>query len=185
MVKNLEISPLTFSDREQAYKIFEEVIPFAYEREGLGFMQKEIESEILHKKQMADASLKENPSDILFFLAKIDGAAAGTISFGKCGEDILKCTDDSFLTVGELGSLFVLPQYHDLGVASALIKALIVHLHNKGIPHFCLDSGYKHAQKRWLRKFGTPHTVAKDYWAPGFDHYIWLCRVEDFIASGD
>ena len=81
----------------------------------------------------------------------------------------------------QLGSLFVLPRYQGQGVGSALISAMVAHLYKQGIEQFFLDSGYKLAQKRWLRKFGEPYKVVKDYWGPDYDHMIWLCKVIDFI----
>jgi len=62
-------------------------------------------------------------------------------------------------------------------VGSALINAMVAHLYKQGLDQFCLDSGYKRAQKRWLRKFGEPYKVVKDYWGPDIDNMIWLCKV--------
>ena len=66
---------------------------------------------------------------------------------------------------------------------SSLIQAMMNELHDRGIDHFSLDSGYKEAQCRWIRKFGEPYLVAKDYWGPGKDHMIWLCQVKDFVKT--
>lgn len=66
---------------------------------------------------------------------------------------------------------------------SALIHAMIAHLAEQGVDRFCLDSGYKRAQKMWLRKFGAPYMVVQDYWGPGSDHLIWLRNVVDFVVG--
>jgi GNAT superfamily N-acetyltransferase len=135
----------------------------------------------VHKKHLLDASLGLTASDVYFLIAKLDDTVVGTISFGPCGEDIKKCTENQLDNIGELGSLYVLPRHQGQGVGSLLINAIVAHLYEQGIDQFCLDSGYKRAQKRWLRKFGEPYKVVKDYWGPDYDHMIWLCKVSDFI----
>jgi GNAT superfamily N-acetyltransferase len=137
----------------------------------------------VHKKHLLDASLGLTASDVYFLIAKLDDTVVGTISFGPCGEDIKKCTENQLDNIGELGSLYVLPRHQGQGVGSLLINAIVAHLYEQGIDQFCLDSGYKRAQKRWLRKFGEPYKVVKDYWGPDYDHMIWLCKVSDFIEE--
>jgi GNAT superfamily N-acetyltransferase len=80
-----------------------------------------------------------------------------------------------------LGSLYVLPHFQGKGVGSALIQSMITFLHELGVEQFCLDSGFKSAQKRWLRKFGEPYKIAKDFWGEGSDHMVWLCQVTDYV----
>lgn len=183
MINDLLISNPTQADVKAAYQIFETAISDAFEKEGLGFLREEIHREITHKKYLLDASLDKPDSDIYFLIAKQDETVVGTISFGPCGEDIKKCTENQLQSVGELGSLYILPGYQGQGVGSALINAMVAHLSKQGIDQFCLDSGYKRAQKRWLRKFGVPYKVVKNYWGPDSDHMIWLCKVIDFIKE--
>ena len=121
-----------------------------------------------------------NPdSEVHFLVAKIDNRVIGTISFGPCGSDIKKCTNNELDAIGELGSLCVLPDFQGKGVGSALIHAMIKYLAELGVRYFCLDSGYQQAQRKWLRKFGEPYRIAKDYWGKGLDHMVWLYRVVD------
>lgn len=181
MIHDLLISRLTHDDLEMTYQLFEIAVPDAFEKEGLGFLKEDINAEVIHKRHLLDTSLDQQESDINFLIAKLDGKVVGAISFAPCGEDIKKCTENELQSVGELGSLFVLPSHQDKGIGSALISAMMEQLHKQGIDQFCLDSGYKRAQKRWLRKFGMPYKVAKDYWGPEADHMIWLCKVSDFI----
>lgn len=183
MVNGLVISNPTQADIKLVYQLFETSIPIAFENEGLGHSKADIHKEIEHKKHLLDKSLEltDSHTNIFFLIAKLDETVVGTISFGSCGEDIKKCTENQLEDVGELGSLFVLPHLQGLGVGSALISAIVAHLYKQGIKQFCLDSGYKLAQKRWLRKFGEPYKVVKDYWGPDYDHMIWLCNVIDFI----
>lgn len=180
MINGLVITNLIQADLESTFQVFETSIPDAFEKEGLGLSKEVIHKEIEHKKYLLDASLDSADSDIYFIIAKLEDTVIGTISFGSCGEDIKKCTENSLDDIGELGSLFVLPRYQGQGVGSALINAMVAHLYKQGISQFCLDSGYKRAQKRWLRKFGEPYKVVKDYWGPDYDHIIWLCKVIEY-----
>lgn len=167
------------ADIKAAYRVFEASIPDAYEKEGLGHLKEDIHREIEHKKHLLDDSMSSPNSKPYVLLAKHEETVVGTISFGPCGEDIKKCTGNQLDRIGELGSLYVLPSFQGQGVGSALIHTLLTYLSEQGIEQFCLDSGYKRAQKKWLRKFGEPYKVVKDYWGPGFDHMIWLCKVHD------
>lgn len=181
MIHNLVISYPTQADAKSAYQVFEISISDAFEKEGLGHLEEEIHSEVIHKKHLLDSYLELLDSNLNFLIAKLDDRVVGTISFGPCGVDIKKCTENQLENIGELGSLYILPDYQGQGVGSTLIIAMIRHLEKQGIEQFCLDSGYKRAQKRWVRKFGTPYKVVKDYWGPGSDHMIWLCSIKDFI----
>jgi hypothetical protein len=54
-------------------------------------------------------------------------------------------------------------------------------LEKKGIEEFCLDSGYKSAQKIWINKFGNPQYHLKDYWGKDADHMVWRIQVKDVL----
>ncbi|KLU64247.1 acetyltransferase (GNAT) family protein [Desulfosporosinus acididurans] len=178
MINGLVISILTQAEIRGASLVFETTIPDAFNNEGLGHRQEDIHREIAHKKQLLKSSLDKSNYPLCFMIAILNGTVIGTISFGSCGEDIKKCTENQLNDIGELGSLFILPPYQGQGVGSELINTMLKHLSKQGIEWFCLDSGYKNAQKRWLRKFGEPHKVVKDYWGSNYDHMIWLCRVK-------
>lgn len=182
LIHNLIISSPTQADLKSAYQVFDASIPEAFEKEGLGHLQEDIAREIEHKKHMLDESMNLT-TDIYFLMAKLDQTVVGTISYGPCGEEIKKCTNNQLVNIGELGSLFVLPHYQGQGIGSELIHAMVASLSERKIDQFCLDSGYGHAQKRWLRKFGEPFKVAKDFWGPNLDHMIWLCKVIDFTQQ--
>ncbi|MGC7871998.1 GNAT family N-acetyltransferase [Desulfosporosinus sp. SYSU MS00001] len=178
MIKGLVISNLTQAEIRGASLVFETTIPDAFNNEGLGHRKEDILREITYKKQLLESSLDKSSLSIYFMIAKLNETVIGTISFSSCGEDIKKCTENQLNNIGELGSLFILPPYQGQGVGSELINTMLKHLSEQGIDWFCLDSGYKIAQKRWLRKFGEPYKVVKDYWGPNYDHMIWLCRVK-------
>ncbi|MGN8772301.1 GNAT family N-acetyltransferase [Paenibacillus barengoltzii] len=195
MVENFVIVPLTAEDREQACRVFEQTIPEAFAAEGLGHLIEDIREEVDGKRKLVNAALgaasSSDPhgkgktageSPVLFLVAKIGREVVGTISFGPCGKETRDCTQHALDEVGELGSLYVLPANQGQGIGAALIEAMAKALQERGIEQFCLDSGYKRAQQKWLRKFGEPYVVAKDYWGPGQDHMVWLCQVEDYAV---
>ena len=136
-----------------------------------------VEDEIESKKKVLESALNKDKTGIIVLIAKVNDEVVGTISFGPCSEAIRQCTNDKFSNVGELGSLFILPKYQDKGIGSTLIEEMISYLEKRGIKEFCLDSGYKDAQKRWCRKFGNPYKIVKDYWGPGIDNMVWLCKI--------
>ena len=179
-MKDLLIVRPTKKDINSAYDVFEASITDAFEKEGLGHLKEDILKEIQYKKDLLNFSVDNTDSEVCFFVAKMDGKVIGTISFGPCGDDIKKCTNNQLSTVGELGSLYVLPNYQGKGVGSSLISAMIEYIYKIGVEQFCLDSGYKRAQKRWLRKFGEPYKIAKDYWGEEADFMIWLCKTIDY-----
>lgn len=173
----LSIVPLTEDDISPVSDLYKIAITDAFESEGLGHLQGDIQQEIEFKIRMAAASLNPPNSDTWFWVARIDGRVVGTISYAPCGEDIRVCTGNQLDAVGELGSLYVLPEYQGQGIGSALIAMLMVFLREQGITQFCLDSGYRRAQTRWLRKFGETYVIVKDYWGPDSVHMVWLCTV--------
>ncbi|MNO47913.1 Acetyltransferase (GNAT) family protein [compost metagenome] len=176
-MNHFTIAALTVSDYKSTCRVFEESISDAFDQEGLGHLQEDIQSEITHKKQMALSSLDQANSDTYFLIAKLDENVVGTISYGPCGEAIQICADHQLDHLGELGGLYVMPGYQGQGIGSALIREMMNFLKKEGIEQFCLDSGYKRAQLKWQRKFGEPYTVVQDYWGPDSIHMVWLCKV--------
>lgn len=176
---SLSITPLASGDIPSVSAVFKLTIADAFEREGLGHLQADIRQEIETKIKMTYAALNPQDTDVYLWVARAGEAVVGTVSYAPCGEDIRDCTDNRLAAVGELGSLYVLPAYQGQGVGSALIEEVLDCLRERGISEFCLDSGYKRAQARWLRKFGTPYTAVQDYWGPDSVHMVWLCSVRD------
>ena len=181
MMNHLSIAKPAKEDTQAAFDVFEASIIDAFEKEGLGDLTNDMACEIDSKKNLLTSSLENANSGISFLVAKMNGRLIGTISFGPCGSEIKKLTRGKLESIGELGSLYVLPGFQGKGVASALIHSMMQRLHQFGIEQFCLDSGYMHAQKKWLRKFGKPYHIAKDYWGKDRHHMIWLCRVIDYV----
>lgn len=177
---NEEVEVIEFSSNffEKTLNVFKYTMPKAFE-DSEGILEQEtLEHELASKKQLMELSLVEGSKEVIFFIARYNDKIIGVISYGKCSEAIKECTNNELAHLGEIGSLFVLPEYQGKGIASKLINTVIDYLKEKGIREFCLDSGYKQAQKKWLNKFGTPYKVVKDYWGPEIDNIIWLCKID-------
>ncbi|MGQ7885606.1 GNAT family N-acetyltransferase [Paenibacillus sp. WC2504] len=182
MNKVIEINELALSDMDLAYQVFRRSIPNAFEQEGLVALTEVIAREIEGKRRMLHDALHTVGEAVRFLVARMDDNIVGVISFGPCNDDIIKCTDGRLKNVGELGSLYVLPEYQGRGIGSALIRAMANKLAEQGIDSFCLDSGYRHAQAKWLNKFGQPYTTVQDYWGPGSGHMVWFCKVANYVG---
>lgn len=183
MTQETIIQTLTVADKEQAKSLFEISITDVFQRENLGHLMQTCHDEIDYKRRLIDDALGEKKLGFTFWVAIQGGKLIGIISFGPCGEDIRRVSHDALLHLGELGSLYVLPEYQNQGLGSALIKAMVTDLWSRGIVEFCLDSGYPSAQKRWKQKFGKPIIEIKDYWGTGMPHCVWHCHCETVLQS--
>jgi GNAT superfamily N-acetyltransferase len=175
---NVTISKLNYGDKKETLKLFEITIKSAFAEQGVGHLTEIIAEEVENKMRMMKSFLEGN-TEYLFLIAKLEGKVVGAISFGKCGNIIQECCSLEINPAGELGSLYVLPEYQHKGIGSKLINSMMIHLRQSEVENFCLDSGFKKAQAKWTKKFGQPYKVMKDYWGEGTNHYIWYCRVKD------
>lgn len=178
MKKTIIVVPTTGEENE-IENLFKITIKTAFEEQGVGHLSEFIEEEVRTKMQMVN-NFWEGNNEYYFLVAKIGESLVGAISFGCCGNIIRQSCEGQLNDVGELGSLYVLPKYQGQKIGSKLINSLILYLKQNQIENFCLDSGFKKAQKRWIRKFGQPYKIMKNYWGPNSDHFIWYCKVNDF-----
>lgn len=183
MGKEITIRNARLSDAGLACRVFDAAIPEAFEQEGLGHLIEDIADELAKKRKVLQACLGEDSVSCWFLVALHRDNIIGTISYGPCGEDILNCTGNALGNVGELGSLYIMPEYQGQGIGSALIRAAANRMAGQGIRRFSLDSGYRIAQQKWLNKFGKPYAVVPNYWGPESAHMVWLCEVKDYIGS--
>lgn len=181
MREEIIISKPEEADLISGCEVFEKSIRDTFLREGLQDLKELMLEEIEFKKSSLRNSVMEKETDTCFLVAKKNDLVIGTISYGPCGKEIRDCTENGLDHLGELGSLYVHPEYQEMGVGRLLILALVHDLNQRGIEAFCLDSGYKSAQKKWINKFGTPYRIVKDYWGEGGDHMIWVCKTADYL----
>jgi len=182
------------ADEPSAQLLFKLSITDAFVQEGLLDNEADIAHEISHKSGLLRAALEAEdegieahsgllasgvPSQPIFLIAESEGEVLGTVSFGPSGEKARELSEGRLNGIGELGSLYIRPDYQNLGIGSLLIAAMMQVLRARRIDSFCLDSGYGRAQRRWRRKFGEPYVWAENYWGPGAHHAVWHCRVDE------
>lgn len=114
-------------------------------------------------------------------MAELDNKIIGTIEFGPSSDLINACTSQKLKHVMELGTFFVHPLYQRRGVGNMLLKTIYQEMSNYGVTEFCLDSGYREAQKLWRKKLGEPDYLLKNYWDAGCDHMIWRVDLKSVI----
>ena len=119
-----------------------------------------------------------------YFLIALNGdKIIGSVEYGPVSDLIIKCTNNAYKGLLEVGTVFVHPDFQRKGVGNVLLNAIYSTLHENEIEEFCLDCGYNRAQKVWKKKFGDPDYLLKDYWDKGNDHMIWRIKVSDCITE--
>ncbi|KFN01350.1 N-acetyltransferase [Bacillus clarus] len=182
---NLEVRRPNAKDRDELHVFFRTVITDTYAKEGLLELMDDIENEIETKKRYLQSDFDSNGKNRYFLLAinKAYDKIIGTIEIGPASTVINSCTGGVLKDLYEIGTVFVLPEYQRKGIGSLLLNAMLFTLLGKGIMEFCLDSGYKNAQKIWQSKFGEPNYLLKDYWSKSNHHMIWRKSIRDLSIS--
>ncbi|WP_026679237.1 GNAT family N-acetyltransferase [Fictibacillus gelatini] len=178
---NIEVRRPRIEDRDELHQFFRTVVTDTFRKEGLSALVADIENEIESKKQYLQYDLDSNGKERYFLIAcdKNDNKIIGSIEHGPASSLMINCTNGRLKGVPEIGTVFVLPDFQRRGIGSLLLNVMFLTLLNRGINEFCLDSGYKTAQKIWKKKFGAPDYLLKNYWGEGQDHMIWKRRTAD------
>ncbi|WP_420540229.1 GNAT family N-acetyltransferase [Paenibacillus polymyxa] len=180
-MNDVEIRRPKVKDAEKLNELFRIVITDTFAKEGIGSKLEDIEDEIETKRAYLESDL-ESHGEQRYFLIAVDGdRIMGSIEYGPASELISKSTNDALKNLCEVGTVFVHPDYQKIGVGNLLLKSMYLALKDRGVEEFCLDSGYRIAQKIWEKKFGAPDYLLKDYWGKGFDHMIWRIKIKDAI----
>jgi GNAT superfamily N-acetyltransferase len=172
-VREVEIRRPRTRDIEELNQFFGIVITDTFEKEGLAGLIDDIEAEIDSKKNYLQVDLDSKGEKRYFLIALAGDKIIGTIEFGPASELIQDCTSGKLRNLVEVGTVFVLPDYQRQGIGNMLLAEMLHTFQARGIAEFCLDSGYKNAQNIWIKKFGEPDYLLKDYWGQGQDHMIW------------
>jgi GNAT superfamily N-acetyltransferase len=172
-VRKVEIRRPRTEDIEELHKFFRIVITDTFAREGLAGLIDDIEAEMDSKKNYLQVDLNSKGEKRYFLIALTENKMIGTIEYGPASELIQDCTNGILGNHVELGTVFVHPEYQRQGIGNKLLAEMLHTLKARGIVEFCLDSGYKSAQTIWIKKFGEPDFLLKDYWGQGQDHMIW------------
>ncbi|PQD93640.1 GNAT family N-acetyltransferase [Pradoshia eiseniae] len=176
---NVEIRRPKREDIKQINEFFETVITDTFNKEGIGEKADDIQDEIEIKKKYIVSDMESNGEERFFLIALNDGKIIGSIEYGPVSNLIRRCTNNVYIGLIEVGTVFVHPDFQRKGVGNLLLEAMYSVIRKKGIGEFCLDSGYTRAQMIWKKKFGEPDYLLKDYWGEGNDHMIWRINVSD------
>jgi len=180
-MQNFEIRRPRIEDTLSINDFFSLVINDTYTQEGLGERLKDILDEIETKKAFLQSDISQRLNHRHFLIALLDGEVIGTAEYGTPNEIIRDLPGDPYKELVEIGTVFVHPEKQGRGIGSQLLHALFITLKEHGIEEFCLDSGYTKAKLIWRKKFGDPAHILKDYWGPGFDHFIWHVKIHELI----
>lgn len=165
---------------EKLHSLFQVVITDTFEKEGVGHDIQGMKGEVEEKKRLLKEDIESNGNNHFFLIACYKEEIVGSISYGPCGKAIQECSKGKLNNVGEIGTVYIHPEYQKKGIGTLLLNSIFIALLSRNIEEFCLDSGYKSAQKFWEKKLGTPDIIVKDYWGEGFDHMIWYRKLRDF-----
>lgn len=170
--KRVEIRPVKEKDVNGLRTLFEKVIPDTFRREGLAMDHPDAIDEIHYKiEQLSDHLLNKEGT---FYLIALDAdRIVGSIWYGQTGEHICLGSNGKLADHGEIGTVFVDPDYQGQGIGKGLFESMKACLRANGYKKCALDSGYTHAQKVWKHLIGEPDYVIKDKWGEGLHHSIW------------
>lgn len=177
IVNNVMIRRPAAEDAKDLNHFFRMVITDTFLKEGIGDLLEDMEEEIIAKKNYLNMDMKSGGRERYFLIALLGDKIVGSIEYGAANELIIRGSDQALNGFYEVGTVFVHPDYQKKGIGNQLLAAMYLTLRNKGVEEFCLDSGYKHSQKIWRRKFGEPDYLLKDYWGEGSHHMIWRIKV--------
>lgn len=181
IMKNIEIGRPKIEDTELINEFFQIVIKDTFEKNDISHLVDLIEEEIEYKRNCLNQDFESEGKSMYFLIAKEEEKIVGSIAYGPANDLINICTKDELKGVVEIGTVFVHPKYQQKGIGAKLINQMFIEFEKKGIEEFCLDSGYKTAQRIWIKRFGNPQYLMKDYWGKDDDHMIWRLKLKDVL----
>lgn len=180
-MQSIEISRPKLEDVELINEFFQIVIRDTFERNGISDLVDIIVEEIEDKRRCLDQDIESDGTNRYFLIAKEDDKIVGSIEYGPSNKLIDSCTNGELKELLEIGTVFVHPDYQKKGIGSRLLNLIFKELDKNGIKEICFDSGYKSAQKTWIKKFGKPEYHLKNYWGEDADHMIWRIGMKNVI----
>lgn len=162
----------------ELHEFFRTVLEDTFQKEGIPEDSVDLAEELEMKKAYLDLDIESGGSERYFLVAEMEGNIIGTMEFGKQSSLLAELTKEELRGLPEMGTAFVHPAFQGSGLASMLLHEMEKELRRRSIREYCLDSGYRRAQKIWTRKFGPPDYVFEDYWADGVSHMVWRVPVQ-------
>jgi GNAT superfamily N-acetyltransferase len=160
------------ADVEALSQFFDYVIRDTFKNEEIdaeALMLNEIEE----KQAFLLEDIKTHGQERFFLIAEYKEKIVGTVCISKSNPLIHEAAGETLKQVKEIGTVLVHPAYQARGIGMKLMNAIYLVLLARGETSFCLDSGYKRAQKIWTRKIGKPQYVDLNRWGEGNAHMVW------------
>jgi GNAT superfamily N-acetyltransferase len=179
---NVEIRRPGKDEVTELHEFFSIVITDTFMKEDIGHKLDDINDEIELKIKYLENDFESKGEKRYFLIAVSGDRVIGTIEYGPASDLIVQCTKKELQGLPEIGTVFVHPDFQGKGLGNQLLKAMYLSLQERRLEEFCLDSGYKRAQRIWIKKFGDPDYLLKDYWGEGFDHMIWKIALKGMIT---
>ncbi len=177
IIDNVIIRRPKIEEKDSINEFFELVIRDTFKKNGIAGLIELLEEEIEDKREYLNQDLESNGEKRYFLILVIDEMIIGSIEYGESNDLVITCTNGELKDIVEIGTVFVHPEYQRKGIGNSMLTQMLNELKNNGIKEFCIDSGYKSAQKIWVNKFGEPEYHLKDYWGKDGDHMIWRLKV--------
>ena len=178
-MRNIEISRPKLEDTQLINDFFQIVLKDTFEKNGIADLVDTLVEEIEEKRRCLNEDIESHGKNRYFLIAKEENKIVGSIEYAPSNELIRSCTNGELEELLEIGTVFVHPDYQKQGIGTRMLNVIFMNLEKNGVEEVCLDSGYKLAQKTWIKKFGNPKYHLKDYWGEGADHMIWTITVKD------
>ncbi len=178
---DIDISRAKIEDRELINDFFRMVLIDTFNKNEISELIDTLNDEIEDKRCCLNQDFESAGKDRCFLIAKDKDQVVGSAEYGPSNDLILSCTNGELKEVKEIGTVFVHPDYQRKGIGSKMLISLFLEMRRDGIEEFCLDSGYKIAQRIWIKKLGKPQYHLKNYWGEGADHMIWRKKIEDVL----
>jgi len=166
------------TDRADLSDLFATTIRDTFWREGiLASDPGDLDREIAAQVALLDRDLESEGTGEHFLIARHGDQVIGTAAFGPADKLIRSHLAVDFSRTPEIKSVYILPDWQGRGIGGELFNEILKQLRERHISHYCLDSGYRSAQRYWIYKLGEPTVVLPDYWDPGAPHMIWYREV--------
>lgn len=180
-MQNIVVRRPRLEEIDSVNEFFELVLRDTFERNGVSDLVETMAEEIADKRRCLKQDLDSNGEHRYFLIITLDNQVVGSIEYGPSNDLIITSANGELKDLVEIGTVFVHPKYQKKGIGNLMLTHILNELKDKGIQEFCLDSGYKSAQKIWTNKFGEPEYHLKDYWGEGADHMVWRVKVSEVL----